>query len=81
MTNLIKTKDKAISCVSNESTKEFEDTIKIHEKIVGNIIQGSAEKLMVLNLVLKELLKLGGKHKWIRFDFSGKKKFELRRIK
>ena len=81
MTNLIKTPTKVISVVSDENRKEFEDAIKEHEKVVGNIVMGSAEKLMVLNLVLRELLKLGGRHKWIRFDFGGKKEFELRRLK
>ena len=83
MSNLITTKDKAISCVAGETTKEFEDNVKEHEKIVGRITKGSSEKLMVLNIVLRELLKLtlNLKHKWIKFNFGGKKEFELRRIK
>ena len=39
-----------------------------------------AQKLMVLNIILREMAKLGGKHRWIRFDFGGKKRFELRRL-
>ncbi len=81
MTNLIKTSTKAISVVAGESTKEFEDSVKEHEKVVGRIIQGSAEKMMVLNIVLRELSKLSGKHKWIRFNFGTQKEFELRRLK
>ena len=80
MANLITTKDKAISAVSSESTKEFNDSIKEHEKIVGNIVNGSVEKLMVLNIVLREMTKLKPKQK-IGFDFGGKKEFELRRLK
>ena len=80
MSNLITTKDKAISCVSGESTKEFEDTIKEHEKIVGRIVKGSAENLMVLNIALRELPKLI-KGRKVGFDFGGKKEFELKRIK
>ena len=81
MVNLITTKNKAISCISGESAKEFGDAIKEHEKMVGRIVGGSAEKLMAINCVLRELPKLSGKHKWIRFDFGGKKEFELRRLK
>ena len=81
MTNLIKTKDKVISCVSGESTKEFEETKKEFEKAVGNIVQGGAEKLMVLAGVLRELPKLSGRHKWIRFNFGNKKEWELKRTK
>ena len=78
MTNLITTKKRAISVVSHESTKEFDDAIMEHEKIVGKIVNGSAEKLMVLNIVLRELPKLSRKHKWIKFNLGGKKEFELR---
>jgi len=67
MTNLIETDKKAISVVSNESKKEFNDAVKEHEKIVGNIVQGSAEKMIVLNFVLRKLLKLTFKHKWVEF--------------
>ena len=81
MANLITTKDKAISCVSGESTKELEEVGRAFDIACGNITKGSAVKLMVLNLVLRELPKLGGRHKWIRFDFGGKKEFELKRLK
>ena len=81
MTNLIETDKKAISVVSNESKREFNDAVKEHEKIVGNIVQGSAEKMVVLNFVLRELSKLTLKHKWVKFNFGGKKEFRLVRVK
>ena len=81
MTNLIETDKKAMSIVSNESKRDFNDAVKEHEKIVGNIVQGSAEKMIVLNFVLKELSKLTFKHKWVKFNFGGKKEFRLVRVK
>ncbi len=53
MANLIETPDKAISCVSGESSKELEEIGKAFNIAVGNITLGSAEKLLVLNLVLR----------------------------
>ena len=80
MTNLIKTQTKAISCVSGESAKEFEECKLALEKAVGNIVLGSAEKIMVFAIVIKEMKRLKPKQK-IGFDFDGKKVFELRRVK
>lgn len=81
MANLIKTKNRVISIVCRESPKEINDAIKEHTKIVSKITNCTAEKLMVLSFVLRELPKLSKKHKWIRFDFGTKKEWELRRIK
>ena len=78
MANLIKTPNKAISCVSGESTKELEEIDKAFNTAVGNITLGSAEKLAVLNIILREMMKLKPNQK-IGFDFGGKKVFELRR--
>ena len=82
MANLIKTPNKAISCVSGESTKELEEIGKAFDIAVRNIILGSAEKLAVLNIVLREMMKLKLKpNQKISFDFGGKKVFELKRSK
>ena len=80
MTNLIKTKDKAISCVAGATQKEFQEISKALDIVIGEITSCKAEKLMVLNMVLREMVKLKPKHK-IGFDFGGKKEFELKRIK
>ena len=74
MANLIKTPNKAISCVSGE----LEKIDKAFDTAVRNIILGSAEKLAVLNIILREMMKLKPNQK-IGFDFGGKKIFELRR--
>jgi len=81
MENLITIKDRAISCVAGESEKEFNEAITENVKIVRKICDDfKTEKLMVLNIVLREMMKLKPKQK-IGFDFGGKKEFELRRLK
>jgi len=80
MANLIKTPSKAISCVSGESTEELNEVRKAFDDVVGNITKGRAEKLLVLNIVLREMMKLKPKKK-ISFDFGGKKEYKLTRIK
>lgn len=81
MTSLIATKNKVISCVSGESAEELEEAGEAFDRAYGAITKGSAEKLIVLACVLRELPKLNGRHKWIKFDFGGKKRFLLSRIK
>lgn len=80
MANLIKTPTKAISCVSGENTKELEDVGKAFNKAVENITKGSAENLLVLDIILREMAKLKPKQK-IGFNFGTKKEFELLRKK
>ena len=80
MANLITTDKKAISCVSGKTNQEFEEVKDAFEKTVGKIVTGSAKRLMILNLVLKELPKLK-KGKGIGFDFGNKKEFKLNRVK
>lgn len=80
MPNLVTTPTKVISCVSGESTKELEEIGKAFDIAVGNITRGSAKKLLVLNIILREMLKLKAKQK-VGFDFGGKKEFELKRVK
>ena len=80
MANLIKTPTKAISYVSGENTKELEEVGKAFNKAVENITKGSAENLLVLDIILREMAKLKPKQK-IGFNFSTKKEFELLRKK
>ena len=80
MPNLIKTPNKAISCISGESTKELEEIGKAFDIAVGNITLGSAERLLVLNIVSREMVKLKKGQK-IGFDFGTKKEWELKRNK
>ena len=80
MPNLIKTPNKAISCISGESTKELEEIGKAFDIAVGNITLGSAERLLVLNIVSREMVKLKKGQK-IGFDFETKKEWELKRNK
>ena len=80
MPNLVKTPNKAISCISGESTKELEEIGKAFDIAVGNITLGSAERLLVLNIVSREMVKLKKGQK-IGFDFGTKKEWELKRNK
>ena len=82
MPNLIKTPNKAISCISGKSTstKELEEIGKAFDIAVGNITLGSAERLLVLNIVSREMVKLKKGQK-IGFDFGTKKEWELKRNK
>lgn len=77
---LVETSNKAIAVVGDESSQEFDREVEYHEEIVGRIVKGSTEKLMVLDIVLRELPKLA-KGKKIGFDFGTFKEFELKRIK
>ena len=77
---MIKTSDKVIAIVGDESSTEFDKYVKQFEVIMGKIVRGSIERIMVFNIVFQEMLKLKINQK-VAFDFGGKKVFELKRIK
>jgi len=80
-TPIIETNKRKIAVVADEGSKSFDQTIEEMEKFLGEkIIKGSEANAVVLMIVLREMLKLKT-GKQIRFDFGGKKEWEIKRIK